>query len=837
MSNISADSRCPSPDLSVSPGEARPEAPQALCEECATLDFETIFNSMDAKFTSRIRDERSGTLSEYFKSMRQVGELVHSFGGRLKSRSEADTKCALCKFFRLLLPAEGDEHELRAFPITESHVFDSRRRVPHGSSYWEISRTAFLALVPRTLATNPKQATIGSNYKAIYRPYSGSEDDVVFRRGVWGRKLGATVDFKIISEWLDFCQSRHCITCNSHRPSPQRIRFVDCEAEPPVICTPSSTEKYFALSYVWGQKVSDCWPRVVEDAIEVTRKLGYRYLWVDRYCIDQGNSEEKHFMIRQMATIYEGADLTIVAAAGNDSSYGLPGVGSTRRQIQPKFHLQNPRVDLVAAFLDPRVTIQKSTWNSRGWTYQEAILSRRLVVFTDEQIYWECGRMSAEESLLIPLNLIHTGPETDWHYNESYMAPGIFRNAKHTVNLTAISSERSRPSIDSLYQAFDSHIHGYSKRSLTYESDTFDAIEGVFQRYIIYSESPVKLILGLPVLASECEDTWLSDQLSKIPDYYKAATPTGRAMELQRPSIPNPPYGTIIESWNKRFSTKRPAESAQASKVPDAHTPAVSVTGGVKLKRYPPLPFSFAKALARWNSASHTPGLWPQPSSSSRKKEFPSWTWAGWGGPLITSTIHRYGEVLEGDYARGSAWSPEMWLETSDGVPIDWREVARENLHTAGHLRIKNTYILDKLKLVATTRLDPSTTGPLARKLSIVPRLIEQLELDGMVAELGLNISMKPPVTEEILEEMVRAGWFRVCLVLLLSCPLAGGKTENTAFFIILRPVTEFNLGDLKERVGSLIVRFDAESGLSLQETIRAAPLRVVKRYKTWNVE
>lgn len=62
------------------------------------------------------------------------------------------------------------------------------------------------------------------------------------------------------------------------------------------------------------------------DAVEVTNKLGLQYLWVDRLCINQADDNEKAYLISKMTTIYEEAELTIVAAAGTGASHGLPGI-------------------------------------------------------------------------------------------------------------------------------------------------------------------------------------------------------------------------------------------------------------------------------------------------------------------------------------------------------------------------------------------------------------------------------------------------------------------------------------------------------------------------------
>ncbi len=66
----------------------------------------------------------------------------------------------------------------------------------------------------------------------------------------------------------------------------------------------------------------------------MTKRLGERYLWVDRTCIDQSNKEQKIFLISKMDAIYEGAEFTIVCAAG-DARTGLPGVSTVPRKSQP----------------------------------------------------------------------------------------------------------------------------------------------------------------------------------------------------------------------------------------------------------------------------------------------------------------------------------------------------------------------------------------------------------------------------------------------------------------------------------------------------------------------
>jgi len=139
-------------------------------------------------------------------------------------------------------------------------------------------------------------------------------------------------------------------------------------------------------------------PQTILDAVRVTEGLGERYLWVDSCCIIQDSDADKKEFISQMDIIYGLASLTIVNAAGDHADHGLPGVRPmTRYKVQEPFHVKG--VSIVET-LDPGEFgtrgidsyLEGTTWNSRGWTLQEGLLSRKLLVFTAEQVYWECQK-------------------------------------------------------------------------------------------------------------------------------------------------------------------------------------------------------------------------------------------------------------------------------------------------------------------------------------------------------------------------------------------------------------------------------------------------------------
>lgn len=113
-----------------------------------------------------------------------------------------------------------------------------------------------------------------------------------------------------------------------------------------------------------------------------------------------------HKQVSKMHIIYSEAHVTFVAAAGTDPSFGLPGINSATRPSQP-----HARVGEHYLTLTPRILsreLEDTVWHKRAWTFQENILSRRLLVFTKTQVHFDCARMSCCEPLDIPIEKIHT---------------------------------------------------------------------------------------------------------------------------------------------------------------------------------------------------------------------------------------------------------------------------------------------------------------------------------------------------------------------------------------------------------------------------------------------
>ncbi len=103
----------------------------------------------------------------------------------------------------------------------------------------------------------------------------------------------------------------------------------------------------------------------------------------------QDDGSNKHDLISDMASIYSGALATIIAASGENARSGLPGVNKNSRVLENLLEISG--TCLYLTYRRPlNITMNESIYNTRGWTFQERLLSRRCIYFTDTQIFFEC---------------------------------------------------------------------------------------------------------------------------------------------------------------------------------------------------------------------------------------------------------------------------------------------------------------------------------------------------------------------------------------------------------------------------------------------------------------
>jgi hypothetical protein len=153
-----------------------------------------------------------------------------------------------------------------------------------------------------------------------------------------------------------------------------------------------------------------------------------------------------------MSGIYAAAQLTIVAAAGQDPSHGLPGV---HRDFKlPNICYKTIRANqLVVLPFSGCTNITNSKWHSRAWTFQEGFSSRRRLCFTDSEVLYICNSGTRGD-------ILHPGTLSRRSLDDCLPTHGSLLRDHESVIARAMR-----------------YMQAYSRRRLTYDSDALNAIK------------------------------------------------------------------------------------------------------------------------------------------------------------------------------------------------------------------------------------------------------------------------------------------------------------------------------------------------------------------------
>lgn len=160
----------------------------------------------------------------------------------------------------------------------------------------------------------------------------------------------------LIRSWLDECSARHGAKCtelqNSILGKQAAMDLLLIDVNDNRLVKATSAERYFALSYVWGDAnmpktlrsniasrlcpggLPQALPATIQDAMTLVKELGERYLWADVLCIVQDDPLQKHRDIKQMDLVYSCAAATIIGLHGRSADAGLPGIRPATRKPQ-----------------------------------------------------------------------------------------------------------------------------------------------------------------------------------------------------------------------------------------------------------------------------------------------------------------------------------------------------------------------------------------------------------------------------------------------------------------------------------------------------------------------
>ena len=287
------------------------------------------------------------------------------------------------------------------------------------------------------------------------------------------------------------------------------IRLWEPDPSAPPVKTP-----YLCLSYCWGKepflrtlstnvtahKLDIPWtslPETFRDALDLTRRLGHRYLWIDSLCIIQDDEEDWKREAQKMGDIFESAFLVISAAKSSSAHEGMYTTGLAVQRRGQEIHVpidlsDRPRGGIgvkrvpSGIFFRPHIIHLKKSDNNfhhpyrfptlkRGWILQERLLSRRILHFGPEELIWECSRGRT----------CQCKPQS-WGRADLNLSPRPTRYSHgHQMNNTPYGC----------HYLWTRVIQEYTRMNLTQEKDIFPAISGLVKRFQPKIES--KYVAGL----------------------------------------------------------------------------------------------------------------------------------------------------------------------------------------------------------------------------------------------------------------------------------------------------------------------------------------------------
>ncbi|MCJ1401641.1 hypothetical protein MMC11_004858 [Xylographa trunciseda] len=217
-------------------------------------------------------------------------------------------------------------------------------------------------------------------------------------------------------------------------------------------------------------------PPLFRDAVIITRRLGFRHLWIDSLCIVQDSPEDWDHEVTQMGNIYASSVLNIAADSSrncDDSILGRRHVAFPPIEITFKSHHHHINGTMfVRPCLDSwKAVLQyESNLSPRAWVLQESMLASRTLHFCKQQILWECRSLRIAESCLTPISAPIPGlrkvHNDDWSLNKQFLLFVIVKGE-------AGSAEKAR---DILYLQWYTVVEQYSLRKLTVLNDKLPAL-------------------------------------------------------------------------------------------------------------------------------------------------------------------------------------------------------------------------------------------------------------------------------------------------------------------------------------------------------------------------
>ncbi|KAI1120377.1 heterokaryon incompatibility protein-domain-containing protein [Nemania abortiva] len=296
------------------------------------------------------------------------------------------------------------------------------------------------------------------------------------------RILEEWVDIDLLQQWKDMCLTGHGERCdNPMKIWPVRPAWlIDVERKCLVSGRETNNDRFVALSYIYGaspsfkitevatlsrlqipnslassEMLSSISP-IIQHAMYLTTVLGERFLWADALCIPHYDKTTTAEQLNSMGAIYATALITIIVT-DTDSEQGILGLRGVSRCREMAHRIVPFGTEQIVARLEEvrghPLAVENSPYNLRGWTYQEGAMSCRRLIFTQDELVWDCSCSHITEGMLVT----------------SEARPLLYPSYQMDTILAGF------PDIESLTEIFAD----FNRRDLSYDEDALPSISGL----------------------------------------------------------------------------------------------------------------------------------------------------------------------------------------------------------------------------------------------------------------------------------------------------------------------------------------------------------------------
>ncbi|KAI1422270.1 heterokaryon incompatibility protein-domain-containing protein [Xylaria sp. FL1777] len=461
-----------------------PEA--VLCNVCASIFNENSYERWSRfwQIWQQIHDQSWRHLERHLPLPGQHHRSWQSFADALREY------CYICsrlfEFYNLEVCHYKDRFPLRYFLCLQSNDKTSLR----GYRCYRLRITAvnFETQEFKIISNSPRSASQGSKIQPKYHIWTGREDIAVAAR-----------------MWVDECLKNHaaCAKPSSRGWKPSRLLDISEDKIKLILRRQAEAqEPYVTLSHCWGKDeflvlTPHLLPRFVDgvhisdfaltfqETILTVRRLGVRYLWIDCYCILQGDSNDaisdwKYESLR-MGKVYANSLLNIGALESDGPSHGLFRYSLSFGFGSSKIHWSPTRRDATILFRITQIrdreaplSISKTLHSNlldRGWVVQECAMAPRMLSFANDEVIWQCSQSVASEGFDI-IEAGRMGPLEGWKNDMFFGHPfWLFkspRNDSRGLSLRNINIQWMMT------------LKTYCRSRLSYpQKDLFTALDGI----------------------------------------------------------------------------------------------------------------------------------------------------------------------------------------------------------------------------------------------------------------------------------------------------------------------------------------------------------------------